>query len=307
MMDRLQAMTVFVAVAEEAGFALAARRLGLSPPSVTRAVSTLEGRLNARLFHRTTRSVQLTSAGERYLLDCRRILQEVEDADSAAAGVHGRLQGKVTVTSSVLFGRLVLAPVILEFLRQHPFLSVTTLQIDRVVNLMEEDIDVAVRIAELPDSSLSARRVGAVGRVLCASPDYLSRRGRPAGPGDLSAHDTIGFASAAPLSEWDFHHQGKRRIFRPRARLQVNNADMAIAAAADGFGIARVLSYMIESQVRSGALEIILQDHAPPLAPVHVVHKETGQTSARVRAVFDFLAERLKDHPALQQAVRSSR
>ena len=298
-MDRLQTMSVFVAVAEEAGFAPAARRLGLSPPSVTRAVSALEARLDVRLFHRTTRSVQLTSAGERYLLDCRRILQEVEDADSAAAGVHGRLQGRVVVTSSVLFGRLVLAPVILDFLRQHPFLAVTTLQIDWVVNLMEADIDVAVRIAELPDSSLSARRIGTVGRVLCASPDYLRRQGRPKTPDELSAHDTIGFALDTPHSEWDFHRDGKRQVFRPRARLQVNNADMAIAAARDGFGITRVLSYMIEEPVRAGELEIILPDYGPPRVPVHILRKESGQTSARVRALFDFLATRLKGHPAL--------
>lgn len=300
-MDRLQTMSVFVAVAEETGFAPAARRLGLSPPSVTRAVSELEHRLNARLFHRTTRSVQLTSAGERYLLDCRRILQEVEDADSAAAGVHGRLQGRVTVTSSVLFGRIVLAPIILELLQRHPHLSISTLQIDWVVNLMEEDIDVAVRIAELRDSALSARRVGAIGRVLCASPAYLRKHGRPKTPDDLAAHDTIGFTAAAPISEWAFYHDGKRHLFRPRARLQVNNADMAIAAASAGFGITRVLSYMVAEQVEVGELEIVLQDYAPPLLPVHVMHKETGQTSARVRAVFDFLAERLKGHPSVAQ------
>ena len=300
-MDRLHAMATFVAVAEEAGFAPAARRLGLSPPSVTRAVAELEERLDARLFHRTTRKVQLTSAGERYLSDCRRILQEIEDADSAAAGVHGRLQGRVTVTSSVLFGRLVLGPMLLEFLRRHPLLTVTSLQVDRVVNLMEEDIDVAVRIAELPDSSLSARRVGSIGRVLCASPAYLEEHGRPASPEELAAHATIGFAGSAPLSEWTFHRSGARKTIRPRARLQVNNADLAIAAAKDGFGITRVLSYMIAREVEAGALEIILQDYAPPLVPVHVVHRETGQTSARVRALFDFLAERLKGHPAVRQ------
>ncbi len=299
-MDRLQTMAVFVAVAEESGFAPAARRLGLSPPSVTRAVSELEGRLNARLFHRTTRSVQLTSAGARYLLDCRRILQQVEDADSNAAGVHGRLQGRVTVTSSVLFGRLVLAPIILEFLQQHPALEVTTLQVDRVVNLMDEDIDVAVRIAELPDSSLSARRVGSVGRVLCASPDYLRRCGRPLVPAELHDHDVIGFANNLALAEWDFHHRDRRSILKPQARLLVNNADIAIAAAVSGFGITRVLSYMIESQVRSGALEVILADHAPPLVPVHVMHRETGRTSARVRALFDFLVDHLTGHPAVR-------
>ena len=302
-MDRLQTMSVFVAVAEETGFAAAARRLALSPPTVTRAVSELEERLGARLFHRTTRMVRLTDAGERYLADCRRILAEVEDADSQAAGLHATPRGMVSVTASVLFGRIVLTPILLDFLDRYPDVSVTTLFVDRVVNLMDEGIDVAIRIADLPGSSLAAMRVGSVRRVLCASPDYLTRRGRPGAPADLAKHDTITFTTMTPGGEWTFGTGGRGPSYRPGSRLIANNADVAIAAAVAGRGITRVLSYMIAPHLAAGALEIVLADHEPPPVPIHVVHKEGGRTSARVRALVDHLAECLRrDSPAAQAA-----
>lgn len=298
-MDRLQTMSVFVAVAEEAGFAPAARRLNLSPPSVTRAVSALEARLGARLLHRTTRSVRLTDAGQRYLIDCRRILADIEEADRHAAGIHAAPRGMVSVSASALFGRMVLAPILLDLLDRYPDISVTTLFIDRMVHLIDEGIDVAVRIAELPDSSLSAIRVGTVRRVLCASPDYLAARRRPRLPADLVGHETIDFVNMTPGGEWTFDSNGKSYGFRPRSRLLVNSADAAIAAVVAGRGITRVLSYMIASQLQAGALEIVLEDYEPPGVPIHVLHKEPGQTSARVRAVVDYLAQRLRTDPAL--------
>ena len=169
-MDRLQTMTVFVAVAEELGFAAAARRLNMSPPSVSRAVSDLEIRLGARLLHRTTRSVTLTDAGARYLADCKRILAEIREADDHAAGTHTAPRGLVSVTGSVMFGRMMLTPILLDLQKQYPDISIQTLFVDRLVHLAEEGLDVAVRIAELPDSSLTAIRVGSVRRVVCASP-----------------------------------------------------------------------------------------------------------------------------------------
>ena len=292
-------MTVFLAVAEEAGFAPAARRLHMSPPSVTRAVTELEARLGARLLHRTTRSVKLTEAGHSYLADCRRILSEIEEADRHAAGVHAIPSGRVTVTASVMFGRMVLVPVLLDVLDRYPDLSVATLFVDRVTHLVEEGIDVAVRIAELPDSSLTAVRVGSVRRVLCASPDYLAAHGRPRTPSDLSEHEIIDFVNMTPGGEWTFKANGPYRTFRPHARLLLNNADAAIAAALAGRGITRLLSYMIAPEREAGALEIVLEDHEPPEVPVHVVHKERGQTSARVRAVVDHLVQSLRKEPAL--------
>ncbi len=298
-MDRLQTMTVFVAVAEEAGFAAAARRLHMSPPSVTRAVGELEARLGARLLHRTTRAVRLTDAGERYLADCQRILLEIEEADGQAAGIHATPQGTVSLTGSALFGRIVLTPILVDLLERYPEISINTFFVDRVVNLIDEGIDIAVRIAELPDSSLAAIRVGSVRPVLCASPDYLATAGSLETPNDLAAHDTIDFVNIMPHDEWVFEHDGKSQAHKTRSRLRANNADVAIAAAVVGRGITRVLSYMVAPQLESGELEIVLPEFTPPAVPVHVVHKEQGQTSGRVRAVVDHLADRLRRVPAL--------
>ena len=301
-MDRLQTMSVFVAVAEETGFAAAARRLNMSPPSVTRAVSDLEMRLGARLFHRTTRTVTLTEAGDRYLADCRRILNEVEEADRQATRVHASPSGIVRVTGSVVFGRVVLTPILLGLQDRYPEISISALFVDRVVHLIEEGLDIAIRIAQLPDSSLTAIRVGEVRRVLCAAPSYLDRRGRPREPRDLAGHDLIEFSHETPRGEWTFPTAAKPRNVKVDARIKFNVADPAIAAAVSGRGITRVLSYMIADQVARGDLEIVLPDFEPPPVPVHVVHKEAGQTSARVRAVADFLVDKLRHTPTLRSA-----
>lgn len=298
-MDRLQTMSTFVTVAEEGGFAPAARKLKLSPPSVTRAVSELEARLGARLLHRTTRSLRLTEAGVRYLADCRRILSEIEEADRHAASLHREPSGLVIVSASVLFGRMHVAPLLLQLLERYPGLRVSAVFVDRVVHLLEEGIDIAVRIAELPDSSLSAVRVGRLRWVLCAAPDYLEARGRPKRPGDLAAHDTISFAGGSAADVWVFGGGAESRRVQPDSRYLVNNADAAIAAATAGRGITRVLSYMIAPQRRAGALEVLLEDFEPPPVPVHVLHKEAGQTSARVRAAVDHLVQGLRQDPIL--------
>ena len=299
MADRLDAMSVFVAVAEAAGFAPAARRLNLSPPAVTRAVATLEARLGCRLLHRTTRSVRLTEAGERYLSDCRRILADLDEADRQAAGLHTAPRGTVTVSASVQFGRMVVTPILLDLLDRYKEMAVRAILVDRIVHLVDEGVDVAVRIADLPDSSLSAVRVGSVRRVLCAAPAYLADHGRPRQPSELASHQIIDFVAMAPGSEWSFLIHGKRHTVRPSARFQVNTADAAIAAALAGRGITRVLSYMIRDHVAAGALETVMADCEPPVVPVHVLHKEAGHVSARVRAAVDFLVERLRGDPAV--------
>ena len=298
-MDRLQTMSVFVAVAEQAGFAPAARHLKMSPPSVTRAVAALEARLGARLFHRTTRSVRLTEAGERYLADCRRVLAEIEEADRHAAGIHAAPRGMVSVSASALFGRMIVAPILFDLLDRYPDLSVTTMFVDRIVHLFDEGIDVAIRIADLPDSSLSAIRVGSVRRVLCAAPGYLAARGRPRRPADLAGHETIDMMGMTPGRDWQFDGGGRSQAFRPQSRLRVNGADTAIAAAIAGRGITRVLSYMVAAQLEAGTLEIVLENDEPPAVPIHVVHKEPGQTSTRVRAVVDHLVQQLRTVPAI--------
>ena len=298
-MDRLQTMSAFVGVAEEGGFSSAAHRLGMSAPSITRAISELETRLGCRLFHRTTRSVQLTEAGERYLGDCRRILAEIDAADRQAAGIHAEPRGMVSVTGSAMFGSIIVTPIILDLLDRYPEVSVSTLFVDRIVHVVDEGIDVAVRIAELPDSSLTAIRVGSVRRVLCASPDYLKRHGRPTTPDGLERHEIVHFSSLAPAREWIFENDGIEWRHKPSSRLVVNTAAAAINAAERGRGVTRVLSYMIAPQIEAGTLEILLPEFEPPAVPVHVVHKEAGHTSARVRAVIDHLVQHLRRHPVL--------
>ena len=239
--------------------------------------------------------MRLTEAGQRYLADCRRILAELEEADRHAAGSHAAPEGLVTVSASMLFGRMLVTPILFDLMDSFPRISIATIFVDRVVHLLDEGIDIAVRIAELPDSALSAIRVGEARRVLCASADYLDKHGRPMAPADLSEHETVDFAHLSPGGEWTFHEaDGGQVRFQTRARFRVNNADAAIDAAEEGRGIARVLSYQIEPQRRAGRLETVLDDFAPPSAPIHALHKEPGQTSARVRAVVDFLVERLR-------------
>ncbi|WP_433929238.1 LysR family transcriptional regulator [Sorangium cellulosum] len=293
-MDRLDTLRVFIAVAEEEGFAPAARRLSMSPPAVTRAIAALEERIGTRLLHRTTRIVRLTEAGARFLTDCKRILGEIEEAEASAAGSHAELRGQIGVTAPVMFGRMFVAPVVFDFLARHPRVSARTLLVDRVVDMLDEGLDVAVRIAHLPDSSMTAIRVGSVRLVVCASPDYLAARGAPETPADLTHLDTIGFSQAAWPAEWSFSSGARVEKVLPPSQLLVNTADVAIAAAVAGRGLARVLSYQVGPELRAGRLRIVLPAFEPPPVPVHVVHPEGPRAAARVRAFVDFLVERLR-------------
>ncbi len=304
-MDRLESLRIFVAVAEQAGFAAAARRLGLSPPAVTRAVAALESRLGTRLLHRTTRIVRPTEAGQRFLVDARRILAELEEAEAAAAGAQSDPGGTLAVTAPVLFGRLHMAPLVFAFRRALPQVSVRLQLLDRVVDLIEEGQDVALRIAQLPDSSLSAVRVGALSQVVVAAPAYLARRGRPQVPEDLERHDAIVFAREGVPRDWAFGLGAGRRTVRPPAPLIVNTADVAVAAAVDGQGLTRVLSYQAAGALAEGRLEIVLADHQTPPVPVHLVHPEGRRASARLRAFLDFAVPRLRAEPVLNAATRT--
>jgi DNA-binding transcriptional LysR family regulator len=288
-------MRVFAAVAELEGFAPAARRLRMSPPAVTRAVALLEERIGARLFHRTTRVVRLTHAGARFLADTKRILSELDEAETSAAGLHAELRGELAVTASTMFGRMFVAPIVLDFLAEHENVTARTLLVDRVVDLMDEGFDVAVRIAHLSDSSLSAVRVGAVRSVVCASPDYLARHGTPRTPSELSRFRAIAFSFTSDRADWSF---GDERV-RPAAQLVVNSADVAIAAAVAGHGITRALSYQVAAEVKAGRLKVLLRDYEAAEIPVHVVHTEGRHASGRVRAFVDFAVARLRSDRAL--------
>lgn len=298
-MDRLHLMIVFVAVAETESFAAASRRLGLSPPAVTRAIAELEKRLGVKLFNRTTRFVRATEAGQRYLEDSRRIIGEIDDADEAAAGVDAAPRGQLAVTAPVLFGKMFVLPAILEYLRRYPAMEVSALFLDRVVNLLEEGLDVGVRIGELPDSSMKAARVGAVRRVLCASPEYLTKHGTPDKPAALSTHSIIAASGVSPTHEWKFRQGGKSIAAHVTPRLTVNSNDAAIDAALQGFGITRLLSYQIAPQVASGRLKIILREFEAAPMPIHVLHREGRYGSAKVRSFVDLIVDQLRNDRAL--------
>ena len=298
-MDRFHLMSVFVAVAEEQGFAGAARRLGLSPPAVTRAIATLEDRLGVKLFKRTTRFVRATDAGVRYLESSRRILAAADEADEAAAGVHGTARGQLAVTAPVLFGNLFVMPGIVEFLERYPDATVSALFLDRVVNLLEEGQDVGVRIGELPDSTMRAIPVGFVRRVVCASPRYVKRHGEPKRPADLAQHTVIAASPVTPSIEWRFGAGREGVTTKVRPRLSVTSNDAAVHAALLGFGVTRLLSYQVAAHLAAGRLQRVLAGFEPPPLPIHVLHLEGRQASAKVRGFVDLLVERLRAEAAL--------
>ena len=298
-MDRLHAMSVFVAVAETQGFAAAARRLHMSPPAVTRAVAALEAHLGVKLLNRTTRHVRTTDAGQRYLEDARRVLLEADAADEAAAGVNAAPRGHLSVTAPALFGRMFVMPGIVDYLERYPGTDVSATFLDRVVNLLEEGLDVGVRIGELPDSTLRAVRVGSVRLVLCASPHYLQRKAPLRTPDDLTAHSLIASTAGNSALDWRFKSGSGLRALSIQPRLRVNTNDAAIEAARKGFGIARLLSYQVAPQFASGELQIVLEDFAPAAWPIHIVHREGRYASAKIRSFVDLIAERLRADDAL--------
>jgi DNA-binding transcriptional LysR family regulator len=302
-MDKFHLMSVFVAVAEQQGFAAAARSLGISPPAVTRAVAALEENLGIQLLQRTTRIVRLTEAGLRYLEDARRILSDVEAAADAAAGINAQPRGHLTVTAPVLFGRIFVLPALIEYLETYPETRMSSLFLDRIVNMLEEGVDVGVRIGELPDSSMRALRVGSVRLMLCASPAYLQQQGRPETLQALEGHSIIASSagSGAALGDWRFTTKTGIQSLRIRPRLSVTTNDAAIEAAVQGLGITRVLSYQVAEHISSGALEVLLSDCEPAPRPIHIMHREGRYASAKVRALVDLLAQRLRANPAIEQ------
>ena len=298
-MDRLQSMSVFVAVAEEESFATAARRLNMSPPAVTRTIAALEDHLGIKLLTRTTRFVRATDAGQRYLESARRILAEADEADEAAAGVHASPRGRLAVTAPVLFGSMHVMPGVVAFLARYPDVSVNAVFLDRVVNLLEEGIDVGVRIGELPDSTMRAIPVGSVKRVICASPDYLARHSGLNEPRDLGGQTIISASPISPGLDWRLGN-GKQQIsIKVQPRLTVTNNAAAIEAALMGFGITRLMSYQVAAYLATGQLVRLFNEYEPPAMPIHIIHLDGRQASAKVRALVDVLVEQLRGNSAL--------
>jgi DNA-binding transcriptional LysR family regulator len=298
-MDRWQAMRIFTEVAGSGSFAAAGRRLGLSPPAVTRAVAALEETIGTRLLTRTTRLVRLTEAGGRYLEDCRRILADIAEAEAAAAGAHATPTGTLRITASVLFGEIYVLPILTEFLDRYPSVSVSGLFLDRVVNIVEEGIDVAIRIGPLPDSGLVALRVGAVRRVVCGAPAYFARHGVPAEPRDLARHRVIAPTGASASLDWRFG-PGPPRSVAVQPRLACNTNAAAIAAAVAGWGVTRLLSYQVAGLLAEGRLQRVLADFEEEPLPIHVIHPEGRRAAARVRSFVDLAVERLRANTLLR-------
>ncbi len=286
-------MQVFTRVAETGGFAEAARQLHMSPPAVTRAVAALEDSIGARLFTRTTRSVKLTEAGTRYFDDCRRILADIAEAEAAAAGSYSTPTGTLSVTASVLFGQIYILPILTEFLDTNPQVNARAMFLDRVVNIVDEGIDVAIRIGHLPDSSYSAIRVGTVRRVVCGAPAYFARHGVPQHPADLVNHRIISATGSWSSLDWRFGKDEKIGV-TITPRLSCSTYEAVISTAIQGFGLARPLSYQIGPALQAGELQTVLSEYELEPLPIHVIHPEGRRASAKVRAFVDMAVDRLR-------------
>lgn len=301
-MDRFQEMRVLLAVSEAESFVGGARRMGMSPPSVTRAVAALEARLGTLLLARSTRSVRLTEAGRRYVEDCRRILLELEEAEELAAGGSVRPRGRLTVTAPVMFGELFLIPLIVQYLDTFPDVEINALLVDRVVNMQEEGVDVAVRIGRLPEGEHPALQVGQIRPVVCAAPAFLDRVGRPGHPDEVRDAPIVMSSASGLLSRWQFVGPHGPFGFTPNPRFTVSSNQAAITAACLGWGYTRVLSYQVAEAVARGEIETVLEAFEPPALPVHVIHQGGRQVSAKVRTFVDHCVARFQADPALRAA-----
>jgi DNA-binding transcriptional LysR family regulator len=289
-MDRLDAMATLLAAVDGGSLSAASRALGMPLATVSRKVSDLEAHLRTQLVVRTSRRLALTEAGRAYVAASRRILDEIDDAERAASGEYRAPRGHLTVTAPIMFGRLHVEPVLLDFLKAYPEITARLALADHVVNLVDDHVDAAVRVGQLPDSSMMATRLGAVGWVTCASPAYLETRGEPDTPEALGGHDCVMFEGLYSNGLWTFGRGGQVRTAPIRPRFAVNSADAAIASA----GIARVLSYQVAAAVAAGALRLILRPHEPEPLPVHIVYAAQSLLPLKLRAFLDFAGPRLK-------------
>ena len=296
-MDRIDAMKVFVVALDEGSLAGAGRRLSRSPAAVSRAIAFLEAHVGAELLHRTTRSIRLSEAGERYAAACRRVLAELDEADIVAGGERAAPRGTLTLSAPVISGEMVLRPILDAFLDAYPTVSARLMLVDRAVNLIDEGVDVALRIGELADSSMVATRIGEVRRVVVAAPRYLKQNPRIEEPGDLAKHQIITMAHLP--NSWTFPPLAGSSV--PRSvqvtpRLVTNSIRGAVASAAGGRGVALFFLYQVSEQVQNGELEIVLAGHEPAALPVHVITPQGRLSVPKVRAFLDFAVPRLRSH-----------
>lgn len=303
-MTDIQQLRVVVAVADAGGFAQAARQLAISAPAVTRSIAGLERQLGVRLIERTTRKVRLTEAGLRFTDDARRILALIGQAETTARTAQALPEGEISITAPVSFGRLHVAPLLLDYLAAYPTMRVRALFTYQVLNLVADEIDVAVRIGHLSDSGLTAVHVGALRHLVVASPDYLARHGEPRTLNDLSTHRAVAMAYDVRMAQWLFPAPKGARTYQPPQpdiRLTVNSQEVAIEAALAGHGLIRALSYQVQDLLAQGRLRTVLTDYEPALVPVHLVYVGGGKAPARVKSFIEFAAARLRKSPALKQ------
>ena len=293
-MDRFEAMAVLLAVVEAGSLSAAGRKLRMPLATVSRKVSELEIHVKARLLSRSTRQLTLTDAGRDYVMACRRILGDVNEAERAASGEYSAPKGDLIITAPIVFGRLHVLPVTTEFLKAYPEVNVRLVLGDRIVNLLEDHVDLAVRIGDLPDSSLIAMRVGMIRRVVCGSPKYFAERSAPKSPSELSAHQCVTFASLMSPDSWTFRVNGVDVSVPVYSRLIVNTAEAAIDAAISGVGVTRVLSYQIEDARRADLLDVTLREFEPVPVPVSLVYTNQLRLPLKLRAFLDFAAPRLR-------------
>ncbi|TCR91202.1 LysR family transcriptional regulator [Rhizobium sp. BK376] len=295
-MDRLESMSIFVMVVETGSLSATSRRLDMPLATVSRKVADLEDHLRTRLFSRSGRKLSLTDSGLAYLASCKRILEQVDDAERTAAGEYQTPRGELTITAPVVFGRLHVLPVVVAFLRAFPEIDIRLALVDRVTHLSDEHLDLALRIGNLPDSGMIATRLGSIHRVFCASPAYLLERSTPTAPEDLQHHSLIAFEGmgASPSQAWSFSRGGGDFQVPVRPRLSVTTAEAAIDAAAAGLGIARVLSYQIAEQRKAGTIVTILEEFEPAPWSVNFVYVGQGLLPLKLRAFLDFAIPRLR-------------
>ena len=293
-MDRIEAMSTLLAVVEAGSLSAASRKLRVPLTSVSRRISELEAHLKTQLLNRSSRRVTLTDAAQSYIQACRRILDDLDEAERVVSGEYRAPQGELTVTASMVFGRIHVVPVAAAFLKAYPDILLRLRLSDRVVSLQEEHIDLGVRIGALPDSDIVARRIGSIRRVVCASPEYLANRGRPETPQDLAAHDCVTFTGFTHAESWEFQIGGSPALVPIRSRLQVDAAEAVVEAALAGAGIARLFSFHVAQAVKDGRLSLLLEEFEPPPPPVNIVYLGGGLLPLKVRAFLDFAAPRLK-------------
>jgi len=293
-MDRLEAMSVLLAVAEAGSISGASRKLKVPLATISRKVSELEAHLNARLLMRSSRNISLTEAGQSFVAASRRILQDVSDAERDVSGENAMLKGELVLSAPIALGRFYLLPVVEEFLRDYPSIDIRMMLADRRMNLIEDHIDIGLRVGELNDFSLVAKKVGTVRRVVCASPAYLKRRGTPKTPADLKAHDCITFENTLSSQAWTFNVGKAKKSFPIHSRLIVSTAEAACDAAIAGVGLTRMLDYQVAAPLRTGALKLVLESCKSSPKPVHLIYEAGRHLPLKIRTFLDYAGPRLK-------------